>query len=52
MSAMHRADVTSEGRGYGRYSYSWQCSCGRQGGGYSNRTTAKDAARKHEQNPR
>lgn len=48
MSAGHRAYVTSSNRGNGRYSYSYTCSCGRQGGGYSNRSGADKAARKHE----
>ena len=40
----HRAYVT----GTGRNSHSWTCSCGRQGGTYSSRTSAQTAASKHE----
>lgn len=48
MPAGHRTSLSSTGRGYGRYSYSYTCSCGWQGGSYGNQQSAQAAARKHE----
>lgn len=44
----HRAYVSAQGRGYGRYVYNVACSCGAQLGTYERQATADRAARKHE----
>jgi len=48
----HRAYVSSHGRGYGRYSHTWTCTCGARGGDYGSRSVAEEAASKHEKNGR
>ncbi|MEU6552084.1 hypothetical protein ABZ915_17635 [Streptomyces sp. NPDC046915] len=48
MTEGHRAYVSSTGRGNGRYSYTFKCTCGRQGGSYGSNAAATAAARKHE----
>jgi len=48
----HRAYVSSHGRGYGRYSHTWTCTCGARGGDYNSDSAAQTAARKHEKNGR
>lgn len=49
---MHRTHVDTHPRGYGRYAYSWVCTCGKKGGTSSNQAEVQKAARKHERNPR
>lgn len=44
----HRAYVSAQGRGYGRYAYNVVCSCGAQLGTYNSQTTAERVARQHE----
>ena len=44
----HHAFVSSENRGYGRYTHPVVCTCGKQLGTYNSRTTADRVARKHE----
>lgn len=44
----HRAYVSAQGRGNGRYVYSAVCSCGAQLGTYGSQATADRAARQHE----
>ncbi|MGX1129916.1 hypothetical protein RKD49_002106 [Streptomyces glaucescens] len=48
----HNAYVSGHGRGYGRYSHTWACTCGARGGSYSSRSDAEAVARKHEKNGR
>jgi hypothetical protein len=48
MTAGHRAYVSTTNTGNGRLSHSYACTCGKQGGGYSSRSAARDAANKHE----
>jgi hypothetical protein len=44
----HRAYVNTHPQGYGRYTFSWTCSCGRRGAQRSNESAVRSSARAHE----
>jgi len=48
----HNAYVSTQNRGYGRYTHTVACSCGSQLGTYNNHGTADRVARKHEKTGR
>jgi len=48
----HTAYVLPEGRGYGRYAYTWSCTCGSRGGYHDRRVNAEKSARQHEKRGR
>lgn len=49
MSGTHRTYVNTHPQGFGRYTYSWTCSCGRPGAQRGNEAQVRAAARKHEE---
>lgn len=51
MTSTHRAYVSAVPQGYGRYSHTYQCTCGARGGNYGSSAGAQTAAGKHETNP-
>ena len=51
-ASSHRAYVSAQGRGYGRYTHNVVCSCGAQLGTYNSETTARKVAAKHEKTGR